>query len=159
MVGRVCECLTQGRPQFEHFTKMSYGVLECDRLCFRITCLWFCNKRFGIVYQLIKKGHYLCWTLYITLLRSHSFLFLFPHLPGVSLSFFSISPARFSLGTVPSSFSFWSRVVSLSCSGRQQWLISFESLPLRVYYEPTCNCSKQNPFLFITFINFACCAI
>ena len=29
-------------------------------LCNRITCLWFCSKRF---YN--KKGCYLCWTLYI----------------------------------------------------------------------------------------------
>ena len=29
-VGRACECLTQDGQQFAHFTKMSYGVLECD---------------------------------------------------------------------------------------------------------------------------------
>ena len=38
---------------------MSYGMLSMIFLCYRITCLWFCNKRF---YN--KKGHYLCQTLY-----------------------------------------------------------------------------------------------
>ena len=32
--------------------------LSAILLCYRITCLWFCNKGFCN-----KKGHYLCWTL------------------------------------------------------------------------------------------------
>ena len=43
--------------------------LKCQRMCssvalfcYRITCLWFCNKRFYV----IKRGCYLCWTPYIT---------------------------------------------------------------------------------------------
>ena len=30
VVGRVRECLTREGQQFEHFTKISYGVLESD---------------------------------------------------------------------------------------------------------------------------------
>ena len=30
VVGRVRKCLAQGGQQFEHFTEMSCGVLECD---------------------------------------------------------------------------------------------------------------------------------
>ena len=36
------------------------GCLNVILLCYRITCLWFCSKRFCD-----KKGHYLCQTLYI----------------------------------------------------------------------------------------------
>ena len=39
--------------------------LSVTLLCYRITRSWLSNKRFGIDYQLIKKGRYLCWTLYI----------------------------------------------------------------------------------------------
>ena len=36
--------------------KMSYGVLECDIVILQDTCLRFCNKRFGIDFELVNRG-------------------------------------------------------------------------------------------------------
>ena len=47
--------------------------LKCHMVCFsvilscyRMTCFWFCNRRFGIDYQLIRRGRYLGRALYIS---------------------------------------------------------------------------------------------
>ena len=39
---------------------MSYGALQCDIVMLQNYMLMICNKRFCN-----KKGHYLCWTLYL----------------------------------------------------------------------------------------------
>ena len=62
------ECGRQGTWMFhKRWTATWTFHLKCHMvslsailLCYRITCLWFCNKYFYV----IKKGCYLCWTWY-----------------------------------------------------------------------------------------------
>ena len=51
-------------------------------LCYRMTCLWFCNKRFCN-----KRGCYLCWMLYS--LTFHSLLQLITNLILINIAIFS----------------------------------------------------------------------